>query len=54
MPDLILMDIILKSKMDGYYGRINNKDLNIPVIYLTTILIIKQFKRPKSPNYLDI
>jgi len=47
MPDLILMDIILKSKMDGYYHSINDKDLNIPVIYLTAHFDDKTIQKAK-------
>nr|WP_319373823.1 PAS domain S-box protein [uncultured Methanobacterium sp.] len=35
MPDLILMDIILKGKTNGIEAASKIKDLNIPVIYLT-------------------
>ena len=35
MPDLILMDIILKGETDGIETVSKIKDLNIPVIYLT-------------------
>jgi PAS domain S-box-containing protein len=35
MPDLILMDIILKGDIDGIETVSKIKDLNIPVIYLT-------------------
>ena len=35
MPDLILMDIILKGELDGIETVSKIKDLNIPVIYLT-------------------
>ncbi|MBZ2166805.1 PAS domain S-box protein [Methanobacterium spitsbergense] len=35
MPDLILMDIILKGDIDGIEAVSKIKDLNIPVIYLT-------------------
>ncbi len=35
MPDLILMDIILKGDIDGIEAVSNIKDRNIPVIYLT-------------------
>ena len=35
MPDLILMDIILKGDIDGIETVSNIKDRNIPVIYLT-------------------
>jgi len=35
MPDLILMDIILKGEIDGIETVSKIKDLNIPVIYLT-------------------
>jgi len=34
-PDLILMDIILKGKMDGINAAKQIKELNIPVIFLT-------------------
>ncbi|WP_052374118.1 PAS domain S-box protein [Methanobacterium sp. SMA-27] len=35
MPDLILMDIILKGEIDGIETVSKIRDLNIPVIYLT-------------------
>jgi PAS domain S-box-containing protein len=35
MPDLILMDLILKGEIDGIETITKIKDLNIPVIYLT-------------------
>jgi two-component sensor histidine kinase/CheY-like chemotaxis protein len=35
MPDLILMDIVLKGDTDGIEAVSKIKDLNIPVIYLT-------------------
>lgn len=35
MPDLILMDIILKGNIDGVEAASLIKDLNIPLIYLT-------------------
>lgn len=35
MPDLILMDIVLKGESDGIEAVSKIKDLNIPVIYLT-------------------
>ena len=35
MPDLVLMDIILKGDIDGIDVASEIKDLNIPVIYLT-------------------
>ncbi|MBZ2164633.1 PAS domain S-box protein [Methanobacterium spitsbergense] len=35
MPDLILMDVILKGDSDGIEAVTKIKDLNIPVIYLT-------------------
>ena len=35
MPDLILMDIILKGDIDGIEAVSKIKNLNIPVIYLT-------------------
>jgi PAS domain S-box-containing protein len=35
MPDLILMDIVLKGDTDGIDAVFKIKDLNIPVIYLT-------------------
>jgi len=34
-PDLILMDIVLKGKMDGIHAAKQIKELNIPVIFLT-------------------
>ncbi|MBI5680661.1 MAG: PAS domain S-box protein [Methanobacterium sp.] len=35
MPDLILMDIVLKGEIDGIEAASKIKELNIPVIYLT-------------------
>jgi len=35
MPDLILMDIVLKGDIDGVESASRIKDLNIPVIFLT-------------------
>ena len=35
MPDLILMDIILKGETDGVEAASRIKSLEIPVIYLT-------------------
>jgi CheY-like chemotaxis protein len=35
VPDLILMDIVLKGEIDGIGAVSKIRDLNIPVIYLT-------------------
>lgn len=35
MPDLILMDIVLKGDIDGVEAASMIKDFNIPLIYLT-------------------
>ncbi len=50
-PDLILMDIVLKGKMDGIEaaGRINSK-FNIPVLYLTAYTNQEYIERAKQSN----
>lgn len=50
-PDLILMDIVLKGKMDGIEatGRINPQ-FNIPVIYLTAHANQEYIDRAKQTN----
>lgn len=50
-PDLILMDIILKDKMDGIEaaGRINSQ-LNIPIVYLTAYTNQEYIERAKQTN----
>ena len=35
LPDLVLMDIVLKGSMDGIEAAAQIKELNIPVVYLT-------------------
>jgi response regulator RpfG family c-di-GMP phosphodiesterase len=55
-PDLILMDIVLKGKMDGIEaaGRINSQ-FNIPVVYLTAYTnpeYIERAKQTKPFSYL--
>jgi CheY-like chemotaxis protein len=47
-PDLILMDIVLKGKMDGIQaaGRINSQ-FNIPVLYLTAYTNQEYIERAK-------
>ncbi|WP_406661176.1 response regulator [Methanolobus sp. ZRKC3] len=47
-PDLILMDIVLKGKMDGVEtARIIHDTLNIPIIYLTAYSDEKTLQRAK-------
>jgi putative two-component system response regulator len=50
-PDLILMDIVLKGKMDGIEAadRINSQ-FNIPVIYLTAYTTQEYIERAKQTN----
>jgi len=50
-PDLILMDIVLKGKMNGIEAaeRINSK-FNIPVIYLTAYTNQEYIERAKQTN----
>ena len=50
-PDLILMDIVLKGKMDGIEaaGRITSK-FNIPVLYLTAYTNQEYIERAKQTN----
>jgi CheY-like chemotaxis protein len=50
-PDLILMDIVLKGKMDGIEAasRINSK-FNIPVLYLTAYTNQEYIERAKQTN----
>ncbi|MCK9195849.1 MAG: response regulator [Syntrophales bacterium] len=50
-PDLILMDIVLKGRMDGIEaaGRINSQ-FNIPVLYLTAHTNQKYIERAKQTN----
>jgi response regulator RpfG family c-di-GMP phosphodiesterase len=50
-PDLILMDIVLKGKMDGIEAadRINSQ-FNIPVIYLTAYTNQEYIERAKQTN----
>ena len=47
MPDLILMDIILKGEIDGIETVSKIKDLNIPVIYLTAHFDDKTIQKAK-------
>lgn len=35
MPDLVLMDVLLKGEIDGIQAALKIKELNIPVIFLT-------------------
>jgi response regulator RpfG family c-di-GMP phosphodiesterase len=50
-PDLILMDIVLKGKMDGIQAadRINSQ-FNIPVLYLTAYTNQEYIERAKQTN----
>ena len=50
-PDLILMDIVLKGKMDGIQAadRINSQ-FNIPVIYMTAYTNQEYIERAKQTN----
>ena len=50
-PDLILMDIVLKGKMDGIeaVARINSQ-FNIPVLYLTAYTNQEYIERAKQTN----
>lgn len=48
-PDLVLMDIILKGKMDGVEtATIIRKDFNIPVVYLTAHSDVYTLNRAKA------
>ncbi len=50
-PDIILMDINLKGKLDGIETvEIMQKDFNIPVIYLTANADDVHFSRAKATN----
>jgi len=51
MPDLILMDIVLKGRMDGIEtaGRINSR-FNIPILYLTAYTNQEYIERAKQTN----
>ncbi len=49
MPDLVLMDIVLKGEMDGIKAaHIIRSELDIPVIYLTAYADDKRLKRAKA------
>lgn len=51
MPDLILMDIILKGETDGIdTAKKINQDFNIPIVYLTAYSNNKTIKRAKLTN----
>lgn len=70
LPDLILMDIILKGEIDGIETVSKIKDLNIPVIYLTAhseestierakltepyAYIIKPYNLPELKHTIDL
>jgi len=48
IPDLILMDILLKGELDGIQTHeIINKNYNIPLVYLTSFSDEKTFSRAK-------
>ena len=47
MPDLVLMDIILKGKIDGIEAASQIRDLRIPVVYMTAHNDESIFQRAK-------
>jgi len=51
-PNLILMDIKLKGKMDGIEAsEYIHKIINIPIIYMTSYTDDQTFKRAKKTNH---
>ncbi|WP_366931293.1 response regulator [Methanolobus sp.] len=54
-PDLILMDIVLKGKIDGIdAARAIHKNCDIPVSISPHTQMKKHYKEQNSPNRLDI
>ncbi len=50
-PDIVLLDIQLKGKLDGIEtAQLMQKDYNIPIIYLTANADEAHFKRAKETN----
>ncbi len=54
-PDIILMDIRLKGKMDGIdtIKKIQHKKADIPVIYVTGSSNSRYIERIKATKYID-
>lgn len=50
MPDLVLMDIVLKGQIDGIEAASKIKALNIPIIYLTAYADGSLIQRAKQTN----
>ncbi len=51
IPDIVLLDIHLKGKLDGIEtARLMQQDFNIPVIYLTANADDSHFNRAKATN----
>jgi len=53
MPDLILMDIILKGDNDGIEAAAQIKELNIPLIYITAHSEESTIERANSQNPMN-
>ena len=50
-PDIVIMDIQLKGKMDGIDTAISiRREFDLPIIYLTANVDDEHFKRAKSTN----